>query len=316
MARTGLVWDAQYLAHDTGPGHPERGQRLAAIHQELQRRGLLGRLTIISPEPIDVNAPALLEVHEAAYLQRLERACGSGAGIMDDGDCAICPETYAIARLAAGGVLQAVEAVASGRVTNAFCAVRPPGHHALRNRAMGFCFINNVAVAARHAQQFGLQRVLIVDWDVHHGNGTQHAFEEDATVFYASLHEDPRTFYPGTGFAWETGRGPGQGATLNLPMMPGVGDDAYHAAFERKLLPAARQFHPDFVFISAGFDGHAEDPLAHIELSDACFEWMTSQVLQLASDCCQGRLVSVLEGGYDLGVLSRCVADHVERLLE
>jgi acetoin utilization deacetylase AcuC-like enzyme len=316
MAKTGFVWDERYLAHDTGPGHPERSDRLLAIRQEFDRRKLLERLTLIPAEPIDIDNPALLDVHDAAYLRRLRETCASGAAIIDDGDCAICPATYEIARLSAGGVLKAVEAVADGRVDNAFCAVRPPGHHAERHRAMGFCFINNVAVAARHAQrQCGLRRVLIVDWDVHHGNGTQHAFEEDPSVLYCSLHEDPRVFYPGTGFAHEHGRGDGEGATLNLPMKPGAGDSAYHAAFERKLLPTARVFRPDLLLVSAGFDAHADDPLAHILLTDDCLNWMTRQVLDLAAECCDGRLVSVLEGGYDLAALSRCAANHVEQLL-
>jgi acetoin utilization deacetylase AcuC-like enzyme len=181
---------------------------------------------------------------------------------------------------------------------------------------MGFCYINNIAVAARHVQRsLGRERVLIVDWDVHHGNGTQHAFEDDPTAMFCSLHEDPRYQYPGTGFATETGRGAGEGYTLNVPMLPGANDEAYRSAFEEVVLPAGRRFGPDFVLISAGFDAHAADPLGHLSLTDAVFRWMAEQVFALADECCNGRVVSVLEGGYDLPALGRCVADHVEAML-
>ncbi len=225
-------------------------------------------------------------------------------------------ETFEIARLAVGGVLAAVKAVMAGTVHNVFCAVRPPGHHAEHAAARGFCFFNNVAIAARYVRkQHAVERVLIVDWDVHHGNGTQHAFEDDPSVLFCSLHEAPEYLYPGSGYASEQGRGAGKGATINLPMAPGATDDVYEQAFVHRVLPAARSFRPDFVLVSAGFDAHEDDPLSHLRLTDGVYAWMTQQLVRLAEDCCSGRLVSVLEGGYHLEVMPRCVAAHVNELM-
>ena len=210
----------------------------------------------------------------------------------------------------------AVEAVMGDQVDNAFCAVRPPGHHAERDRAMGFCFFNNVALGAVYAlEHFGLERVAIIDWDVHHGNGTQHLFESDPRVFYVSLHEDPQHCYPGTGYRREEGKGAGQGFTLNLPFPPHSDDHDYLTALKKEALPRLQAFAPQFVFISAGFDAHADDPLAHMNLSREGFREMGQLLLDLAQETAQGRLVTVLEGGYNLEVLEECVEDHVRLLI-
>jgi acetoin utilization deacetylase AcuC-like enzyme len=203
-----------------------------------------------------------------------------------------------------------------GAIENAFCAVRPPGHHCERNESMGFCLLSNVAIAARYLLDVhGIGRVAVVDWDVHHGNGTQHVFEDNADVFYCSLHGHPAYVYPGTGFENERGRGPGEGATLNLPMYPGSDDALYRRAFEQRVLPALDDFKPQFVLISAGFDAHRLDPLAPLNLDSASFEWMTRALMDVAARYAQGRLVSVLEGGYDLGALAESATLHVTELI-
>lgn len=313
MGTTGLVLSERYLEHDTGPHHPERPERLTAIHHALRDSGLLDQLELIAPQPID---PALIEpVHPQEYVARVRHACEKRAGIIDTPDCTICEATFEIALLAAGGVIQAVDAVMSGRIRNAFCAVRPPGHHAERRRAVGFCFFNNVAIAAEYLRrQHGLERLAIVDFDVHHGNGTQHHFDRDPTVFYASIHQDPHTLFPGTGFEWEQGLDAGVGTTLNVPMTPGSGDEEYHWAFEERILPALRGFRPNFLLLSAGFDAHRDDPLANIMLSTEAFGWMTAELRRVAEDCCQSRVVSVLEGGYDLAALAESVLTHIKAL--
>lgn len=315
MARTGWIYSDRFLEHDTGSGHPERPERLKAICAAMHKRGLMDRVDAVPFEPA---AREWVEaVHAPEYVDRLQRYCAAGRSHIDCLDSAICPASFDIALLAAGGALAACDAVLAGRIDHAFCAVRPPGHHAERDVSMGFCLLNNVAIAARYLQRrHGITRVFIFDWDVHHGNGTQHLFEDDGTVFYASIHEDPRYLYPGTGYAHERGRGAGTGATLNLPMMPGAADADYRRAMEESILPAARAFRPDFVLISAGFDAHARDPLAHIELSDAGFNFMGEAMLELAGSACAGRLVALLEGGYDLAALSANVADFVERMAD
>jgi len=312
---SGLLLDDCFKEHLTGAGHAERPARLDAVREALDGAGLPARMTSV---PIIETADRdVLRIHEPAYIERIVRACDAGVPYIDTPDSAICPRSYEIARLAAGSVLEAVDGVVDGRWKNAFCAVRPPGHHAERDRSMGFCLLNNVAIAAeRLIQQHGVEKVMILDWDVHHGNGTQHSFEDRADILYVSLHGHPSSVYPGTGYENETGSGPGRGFTLNLPMEPGAGDDAYHRAFDEKLIPAAESFAPDFVLLSAGFDAHRRDPLAPIELENESYEWMTRWVLSLARNHCAGRVVSLLEGGYDLQALGECVALHVGLLCD
>jgi len=312
MARTGLVRSAAYRNHLTGPGHPERPARLEAIDRRLEESGLAARLVPIEARPAE---PRRIEtIHTAAYIRRVEAACAGGAEHLDSSDTGVCPASFEVALLAAGGALALVDAVAQERVDNGFAAVRPPGHHAERDRAMGFCLFNNVAAAARYAQQeHGLGRVLIIDWDVHHGNGTQHAFEEDPDVFYASLHQFPH--YPGTGATGERGRGRGLGATLNLPMRAGTGDREWLEAFDLHLAPAAAAFRPELILVSAGFDAHRDDPLSGTLLSEAGYAGLTERVIALARAHCDGRLVCLLEGGYDLRALAASAAAHLETLL-
>ena len=314
MPDLGLVVDDRFKRHDTGHGHPERPARMDAVRDALADDGLLNELRAIEAGPVE---RALIErLHTAEYLSRLEQACRLGKPSIDEPDSTICRESFDIARLAAGGVVEAARVIASGALQRAFCAVRPPGHHCEADRSMGFCLLNNVAIAARAVQEeFDLQRVLILDWDVHHGNGTQHMFESDPTVLYISLHGDPRTLYPGTGFENETGIGEGAGFTLNIPFMPGADDRAYEQAYDTSVVPRIDDFQPDFIIISAGFDAHADDPLAPINLTDAAFEAMTRIMVAAANRHCDGRILSVLEGGYDLGVLRRCVPLHVRALM-
>ncbi len=309
----GLLWDGQFMEHRTGAGHPERPRRLEAIRDGLEERGLFERLVRIEPTPVDREA--LLHLHTPEYLARLEQACHDGRPYIDAPDSAIGAKSFEVARLAAGGILEAVRRIGRGELRRAFCAVRPPGHHAEADRSMGFCLLANAALAAdTYRREFGARRILILDWDVHHGNGTQHLFEADPQVYFISLHGHPDTLYPGTGYAHERGIGAGEGYTLNLPMLPGANDDDYRRAFEEQVLPAARRFRPELLIISAGFDAHFADPLAALSVSDDGFAWMSAQAIALANECCDGRVLSVLEGGYDLAVLRRCVAEHVAGL--
>jgi acetoin utilization deacetylase AcuC-like enzyme len=314
MRRTGYVYDERYLRHDPGAWHPERPDRLKAIQKNLQESGLTELVVPIQPYAAPLEWVERL--HDPDYIRRFREACAQGKNIFEVPDCGICPESYDIALLAAGGILAAADAVMEGKVDNAFCAVRPPGHHAERDRALGFCFFNNVALGAVYLlENFGLERVAIVDWDVHHGNGTQHLFEADPRVFYLSLHEDPQHCYPGTGYRRETGKGPGQGFTLNLPFPPRSGDEEYLEALKKEGLPRLMEFDPQFLMISAGFDAHQSDPLAHMNLSRDAYRQMARLLLDLAGETAGGRLITVLEGGYNLEVLEECTEDHVRLLL-
>ena len=313
MAKTGYVYSDQYLRHDPGSWHVERPDRLRVIHKRLVFSGLVQELTCL--EPYEAPLPWIETLHDPEYIARFQRACEKGLPILDTGDCGICKESFKIARLAVGGVLAAADAVMAGEVNNAFCAVRPPGHHAERAQAMGFCFFNNVALGARYLQdKHGLARVAIVDWDVHHGNGTQHLFEADPTVLYISLHQDPGTCYPGTGRKTETGKGPGQGTTLNFPFPPHSSDQDYIEIVDGDVLPALEAFKPDCLMISAGFDAHREDPLAHMNLTQKGYMVMGALLGSFAKDFCHSRIITVLEGGYNLAVLEECVYDHIKML--
>lgn len=308
----GLVLDPLFERHDTGAGHPERPERLRRIRERLESSGLATTLVRVEPEAV---ADAVLErVHEADYIAHVAMACASGIATIDAADTAICADSDEIARMAAGSLVRLCDEVRIGRLQRGFAAVRPPGHHAERGVAMGFCLYNNVAVAARALQaEDDVARVLILDWDVHHGNGTQHIFESDPSVMYVSVHQMP--LYPGTGAASETGTGAGAGATLNVPLSPGAGDDAFLHALEHDLVAAADRFRPDFVLISAGFDAHARDPLAQLQVSTEAYARATGIVRDIADRHAAGRVVSVLEGGYDLDALAESVEVHVRALL-
>lgn len=311
---TSWLYDERFLEHDTGRGHPERPDRLRAIVDKLNELNLDDAMKRMAFKPVDWSV--VHRIHDAKYIERVRQACAAGLRIIDSPDCPICKDTLDIAQLGAGAVTTACSAVMEGDTDNAFCTLRPPGHHAERDHAMGFCFINNVAVGAESLiANHGLQRVAIVDFDVHHGNGTQHIFEERKDVLFISLHESPLTLYPGTGYEYETGMGEGEGYTLNLPMAMHTGDDVYRKTFEEVVIPRLEKYEPQFILISAGFDAAKEDPLAHLDLSEQAFHFMTEMLVGAAKKLCNGRLVSVLEGGYNLDSLSRGVARHVQALL-
>ncbi len=312
MLKTGLIYHPDYLKHGTGPGHFERPERLEAIMQRMEASPLFPQLSLITPRAATVEE--IERCHAPEYVQHVREACQRAPGLLDSPDTPVSPESYQVALLSAGGVLTAVDAVMAGEVTNAFCAIRPPGHHAEWAQAMGFCLFNNIAIAARYIQEVHkLSRILIVDWDVHHGNSTQHTFEEDENVFYFSIHQYP--LYPGTGVRSERGRGRGLGTTMNAPMNPGSTDEDYLWVFKELFFPEALRFDPDFVLISAGFDAHRQDPISATQITGEAFEKMTRIVMEIAANCCQQRVVSMLEGGYHLPALARSVERHIAALM-
>jgi acetoin utilization deacetylase AcuC-like enzyme/formylglycine-generating enzyme required for sulfatase activity len=312
-SKTGFVYDEIYLEHKTTPGHPESPARLTAILDKLKADGVYAHLIPLTPQAAPLER--IHAIHTPKYVERARTSCETGDEYLDSSDVPISRKSYTAALMAAGGVLRAVDAVMHGEVANAFCAVRPPGHHAMADRAMGFCIFNNVAIGTRYVQQqYGLSKVLIVDWDVHHGNGTQAAFYDDPSVLYFSVHQYP--FYPGSGSEAEKGRGKGLNHTINVPMPSGSGDKEYLDAFEQKLRPAALAFSPQFVFISAGFDAHENDTLGGMKITTEGYGKLTRIVKSIADQCCQGRLVSVLEGGYGLKGLAASVQTHIRVLMD
>lgn len=312
MRRFGLVLDPVFEGHDTGRGHPESPARLARIREVLEEHGLAAKCNRVAVT-LATDA-ALLRVHDAQHVRRVESACAAGERFIDSMDTAIGTESARIARLAAGSLSALCAEVAASRLDAGLAIVRPPGHHAERDLAMGFCLFNNVAVAAAALRaECAVDRVLIVDWDVHHGNGTQHIFEEDPAVFYYSSHQMP--LYPGTGYATERGKGRGVGATLNVPLRPGDGDDRFLAGLAEALVPAMEEFRPEFVLVSAGFDAHGADPLGSLRVSTEAFAEATRIVRGIADRFASGRIVSTLEGGYDLEALAASTAIHLDALL-
>ncbi|HEV8605775.1 MAG TPA: histone deacetylase, partial [Tepidisphaeraceae bacterium] len=282
----GFCSSVRFVEHDTRPGHPERPDRIRAIYTALHQAGLLAgnpfahfvkdfrplprfRHLLYPIEPHVVDLKWLRTIHPQSHIERVRQMCARGGGILDEGDTPVSPASFEIALLAIGGILRCCDAVMAGEVRRAFAAIRPPGHHAEPAHPMGFCLFANVAIAAKYLQErHGIGRVAIVDFDVHHGNGTQACFEADGSVFFASMHQHPRTCYPGTGFESETGSGEGEGTVLNVPLLPGSNDDAYIAAMQTKVLPALERFGPEFLLISAGFDAHHDDPLAQMGLTE------------------------------------------------
>lgn len=312
---TALIYHDRFLEHDTRAGHPERPDRLRALMKGLDDAGLLE--TLVRPDFAPAERAYLERLHQPEYIQRCFDHCRGDAPFIDTPDSAICPASAEIAQLAAGGVLEATRQVMDGRVDNAFCAVRPPGHHAEARLSMGFCLFANVALAADYlTRELGLERAAVLDFDVHHGNGTQHLLEERSDILVISLHEDPAVQYPGTGYAHETGTGEGEGFTLNIPLASGSGDDVYQHAFEAQVLPGLNDFRPQCLLISAGFDAAVEDPLGGMNVTTDGFAWMSRRLVEIAREHCGGRLVSVLEGGYDLDALSKGVAAHIKTLIE
>ncbi|HEV2558049.1 MAG TPA: histone deacetylase family protein [Microvirga sp.] len=296
------------LNHQTPLGHPERADRIRAVERVLEQERFAALVREQAPLG---DVEAIARAHPRFYVDTLRDSAPREGVMRIDEDTIMSPGTYEAALRGAGGAVQAVDEVMTGVVANAFVAMRPPGHHAERTRAMGFCFFNNAAVAARHAQAvYGAERVAIYDWDVHHGNGTQDIFWNDPTVLYVSTHEMP--LYPGTGAASERGD---HDTIVNAPLSTGDGSDAFREAVESVVLPRMDAFRPDLVIISAGFDAHWRDPLATLQLTEADFGWATRKLMDLASRHCGGRVVSLLEGGYDLDGLSKSVAAHVDALM-
>jgi acetoin utilization deacetylase AcuC-like enzyme len=300
---TGIVLDERMLAHDPGRGHPERPDRLRVLRDRLRT---VPGLVHVGARPASEDELAL--VHDPALVEQVAATAGRACTILDP-DTRTSPGSWEAARVAAGGLIDLCDAVRAGAVDNGVALVRPPGHHAEYGRAMGFCLFNNVAVAAAHLRERGIGRTVIVDWDLHHGNGTQHLFERDPDVLYVSTHQYP--YYPGTGAAEEVGEGAGVGRTLNLPFPAGFGDQEFGRAFDELIMPICRQFAPEFVLVSAGFDCDIRDPLGGLAVTPAGIATMARACAELADECAGGRIVGVLEGGYDL----EAIVDGVDALI-
>jgi len=316
MTKTAVVFTPKYLDHNPGIGHPESPARLRVIMRELNKSGLLetGKCSVVEPEPASIEDVEL--VHESDYIQLVHRVCASGGGLLDLGDTIVSSQSFEVALLAVGGAVKAVDLVMAGKFRNAFALVRPPGHHAGSYYALGFCIFNNTAVAAAHLlRHFNLERILILDIDAHHGNGTQEIFYDSDKVLYISLHQDPMEF-PGTGFADEVGEGKGLGYKVNVPFPFRINDQIYFKAFNQIVVPVIQQYKPEFIIVSTGFDNHYTDPVASLSLSAlSCVETF-GKVLELASKFCAGRLVAILEGGYSLRFLGKTAAAVIARMAE
>jgi acetoin utilization deacetylase AcuC-like enzyme len=311
MRTTGLLADRRFLDHDTGRRHPESAER-AAVLCDLFDHDAFSTFERLQPRP--ATEEELRRVHAHEHVASVAASAGR-SHTQFDADTPASAGSFEAARLAAGGAIAMADAILAREIDNGFAALRPPGHHAEADRPMGFCLFNNVAVVAQHLLHArGLGRVLVVDWDVHHGNGTQHSFYGSSDVLYVSTHQYP--FYPGTGAPDEIGRGAGAGYTLNVPMPAGAGDAEYLASFRDLVLPVAREFDPDFVLVSAGFDAHESDPLASMRLSTTAFGALTDAMSNLADECASGRLLLLLEGGYDLSALAQSVTTSVAHLRE
>jgi len=309
----GFLRHELFVKHLAGYNHVESPQRVEAILERIKKSPVASSLSFIEAEPAKIEW--LERVHDPKYVKGILSLEIDEPVVLDWGDTVATKVTPAAALHAAGAGVQAARLVLEGKISSAFCCVRPPGHHAERSRAMGFCIFNNIAVAAAHLiEGEGLKRVAIVDWDVHHGNGTESMFIDDDRVLYISLHQYPH--YPGTGSADTIGDGKGRGYTINLPMASGAGDREYLAAFRDRVVPALDEFKPEFILISAGFDAHADDPLSGMVLSTSAFRTMTELLKASAEKHCKGRVVSMLEGGYDISALAESVEGHIAALAE
>lgn len=314
MKKTGFLYDDRYLLHDTGSYHPEVPARIQAVYKGIYDAGLIPLLTLLKATKADLKR--IEAVHDKEYIKRFEEACLSGKETFGGPDNRMCPETFETALLAVGGILDAARLAMSGEIDNAFCAVRPPGHHAETDKAMGFCYFNNIAITVRYLQnEWGIKKIGIVDFDVHHGNGTQHIFENDPDVFYYSIHQHPSFAYPGTGREFEKGTGPGLGFTKNSPVLPGKEDSEYKKMMEKDLFPAFESFKPEVILVSAGFDAHVDDDMSDIKLSTEGFSWIMEKIVEMADQYSNGRIISIFEGGYSLKRLPELAKNHIEILL-
>lgn len=310
--KTVYLFDPIFIKHEPGFGHPERPERLIAIHSAISESPLWDELLILKPKKADIE---IIEMnHSRKYIEKVRQTSENGGGYLDM-DTGLSEQSYEAALYAVGAGLVACDAIMEGKARNGFCAVRPPGHHAEYDYASGFCLFNNVAIAARYLlSKHGCKRVAIFDWDVHHGNGTQHSFEEHDSVFYLSTHQMP--LYPGTGSEKEIGKGKGKGYTLNVPLKPGTTEAEYLTLFRQKIIPAIDSFKPDFILISAGLDAHKNDPLASIKLESKTYYTLTKELSKIAKKHCEGKILAFLEGGYNLSALTEGVMNMMEALVE
>lgn len=308
MGKLAVIWDMRFTRHQMGLGHPENPRRLLAIKEVLDGSGVGKEL--IHLEPRNATKEEISLIHDEHYIKRIEGTNGVAETHLDP-DTMACAHTWDAAILAAGSAIVGIENVVKGKFSGVFAFVRPPGHHAEHARAMGFCIFNNIAIGAMYAKKsLNLNRIFIIDFDVHHGNGTQNAFYKDEDVFYFSVHRSP--FYPGSGLESETGEGNGRGTNLNVPIETGSDDDTYKRVFEKKLIPAVERFRPQIILVSAGFDAHFLDPLGGMKVTTDGFRWMAQTIKDLAKENCKGKQVYLLEGGYDL----RALRESVEATLE
>jgi len=313
MNRTGIVKDQRYLEHVMVPGHPESPERLRVIYQMLEEEEMRNRFEAVKPRA--ATRGEIEMVHSSDYVNLIASTAGKACTRLD-GDTSTCAKSYEAALWAAGGSLELIKSVVEKKLDNGFALVRPPGHHAEQDRAMGFCLFNNIAIGARYAiRNFSLQRILIVDWDVHHGNGTQHSFYEDSKVLYFSIHRYG-LFYPGTGAAREVGKGMGEGFTVNVPLSTRCGDADYGNIFQKFLKPIALEYQPQLVLVSAGFDTHGDDPLGGMEVTERGFARMTQILMEIAEATAGGKLAIILEGGYDVTAESRSVKEVLKELAQ
>ena len=328
----GFCTSPLYIRHDPGLHHPERPIRLQAVLAAVREAGLVlspnplpyegldfgfvtrAREPLVELTPREATVEEVCLVHTLRHVQRVQQRSRTG-GLMDEGDTPVGTGSYEAAMLAVGGVLTCCDAVIRGQVSRAFAAIRPPGHHAHANSSSGFCLFSNIAIAVRYLQHtHGLEKIAIVDFDVHHGNGTQAIFEADPNVLFVSLHENPHCHYPGSGFKWEIGVGRGKGFTLNIPLRDRADDKDYLGAMDDQVIPAVDRFHPEAILVSAGFDAHKDDPLGDMRLTEDGYAAMTRRLVELANQHCAGRVISALEGGYNLIALGRSVVAHLEAM--